>query len=204
MKNVIRTALLVSAIAVATTASAQFGNMPSLGGASSGTPAADPAQIIKSMNQAVASLNSANAAYFEAFGMKEKADAARRIAEQMRSGSLGVESGISQTKAISEDLFKAVNEKNEQKVKLSESAKSKLSEGLAHHVAGTVEGIKGGKQFKSAMSSPAALASLSSVTAFPGLLQSWTSSTSQVLTVLSYNGIDTRAAEKSIKQGMAD
>lgn len=207
MKNVIRTALLLSAIAMASGASAQgFGlpKLPSLGGGGSGAAAVDPALVVKSLSEAVVELDLANAAYLDAFGMKKEADVARQNAESLKSGSIGVKAAIEQSATTSEEVRKLMAQKNSEKVAIEGDSKSKLGEGLLHHVSGTVLGVKGGKQLQSAIKSPQHLATLASVAQFPALLQKWASNTSNVFAYLSFNGIDVSAADAAIKKGMAE
>ncbi len=206
MKNVICTAVLLSVMSVASVTTAHAFGMPKLPGLGGGSnaAAADPAQIVKSLKDAVVDLEYANAAYLDALNRKIEADEARRNADGLKSGSVGLKEAIELSTATSDKVMAEVKKKSAESVVLDETSKSKFSQGLIHHVAGTVSGVKGGKQLKSALNAPQNLASLAPLTEFPGLIQKWTGSTEQVFAYLSSNGIDVSQAKATISKGMAD
>lgn len=206
MKNLIRTAVLLSAIGLASATTVHAFSLPKLPGVGGGTSevAVDPAQIVKSLTEAVVELSYANAAYAEALDMKDVAAQARLEADGLKSGSMGVKAAIEQSTATSEKILAEMKKKSAESAVFDEGAKVKFSQGLIHHVTGTVSGVKGSKQLKSALSSPQNLVTLAPVAGFPTLIQKWTSSTESVLAYLGKNGIDVSDAKAQISKGMTD
>lgn len=207
MKKQLVSLAVVAAIAVAAPASAQLGGFKNpLAGNGSGQ-AVDADGVKKSVATALTGLVEANSRYAAALGKETESAQLKEIASGLKSGTLGVDSKLINTVSeLSASSVAEMKARQASKDKISADGKKLLAEGLAYHVSGTVEGVNGSKKLKAALESksPAVLASLASLKDFPVMFGQWTSATGNMLSYMSYNGIDTAKADQTLKAAMKD
>lgn len=209
MKKHLISLAALAAFAVTAPAHAQFGGLknPLAGNSSGSGQTVDADAIKKSVSATMAALADANSRYAQALGNESLAAQFKEIATNLNNGSLGVDSKLIGTvKQLTESSVAAIKTKQESKEKVSADGKKLLVEGLGFHVKGTVAGFESSKKLKAALESksPAVLAALASLKDFPGMFGQWTSATGNVLSYMTYNGIDTSKADKALSGAMKD
>lgn len=206
MKKHLLSLAAVAILAATPAAQAQFSLKNPLSGGASGQ-AVDTDAVKKSVGAALADLAEANSRYAGALGKESDSAQLKQIADNLRSGSLGVDSKVIGTvKDLSASSSAEMKAKLAAKEKVSADGKKLLVEGLAFHVSGTAAGVSSTKKLKAALESksPAAMASLASLKDFPALVGQWTSATGNMFSYMSFNGVDTKDADKKLASTMND
>ena len=162
--------------------------------------------LIKELNSALYHLNTSLERMLRALGLQEAADAARATAEAVKAGELTGKDEIKKVVAATKEATAAANEKMLEGVVLDAEGKVIFASSLPHYGFGSVKMVTTAQAASEAAQSLQNTTDLTILTKVgtllevgmqaPGLINTFSSATSNIMKFAQDNGIDTEKLEK--------